>query len=148
MICDKKEGTNFTSLNIGALSSIKSYVYDPVRIPGQFPGKLFLRDELQLSGMEISFNSIAPGGGMPFIHKHRDHEELFICLSGRGEVQLDGESIRIQEGSCIRIAPGAERVWRNCGSDELLFIVVQAKVGSVEVSEGADGTIVDRPVSW
>lgn len=148
MICEKRNGTNFTALNIGVFSSIKEYVYDPERIPGVFPGKLFLRDELQLSGMEISVNSLASGSSIPFIHKHRTHEELFVCLSGEGEVQLDGECIPVKEGSCIRIAPEAERCWRNTGSEELVFLVVQTKVDSISVSEGGDGFLVEKPVVW
>lgn len=148
MITEKRSGENFSALNIGALNSIKNYVYDPAKIPGTFPGKLFLKDELQLSGMEISFNSLAPQAGMPFIHAHNKHEELFVCLSGEGEMKLDGELIKLQEGSCIRIAPQAERVWRNTGESELLFLVVQAKEKSLSVSEGGDGFLVDKEVAW
>lgn len=148
MITEKRNGENFSALNIGALAGIKNYVYDPARIPGTFPGKLFLKDELQLSGMEISFNSLAPESGMPFIHAHTSHEELFICLRGEGEMKLDGELVPLKEGSCIRIAPQAERVWRNTGDDELLFLVVQAREKSITVSEGGDGFFVDKEVCW
>lgn len=148
MICDQKQGTNYSALNIGPLNKVKNYIYNPANIPGEFPGKLFLRDELNLSGMEISFNSMAPGRAMPFIHKHNTHEELFICLSGFGEIQLDGELFPIKEGSCIRIAPNAERTWRNSGERELIFLVVQAKEKSLSVSEGGDGALVQKPVSW
>lgn len=148
MICDQKQGKNYSALNIGALGCLQNYIYNPARIPGEFPGKLFLRDQLNLTGMEISFNSMAPGGAMPFIHKHNTHEELFVCLSGSGEIQLDGERFPIGEGSCIRIAPEAERSWRNCGEEELIFLVVQAKVNTISVSEGEDGDLVQKPVNW
>lgn len=148
MICDQKQGNNYSALNIGALARVGNYIYTPERIPGEFPGKLFLRDQLNLTGMEISFNSMAPGGAMPFIHKHNTHEELFICLSGSGEIQLDGERFPISEGSCIRIAPAAERSWRNCGDEDLLFLVVQAKENSLSVSEGGDGDLVAKAINW
>lgn len=146
MISEKREGTNYTALSIGQFNTLQDYVYDPVRIPGKFAGKLFLKKTLQLTGMEISFNSLAPGKGMPFYHKHRNHEELFICIRGKGELQLDGDVISVHEGSCVRIAPEASRCWKNTCDEAFIFVVVQAKNESIICSEGEDGYL-DLPTT-
>ncbi len=148
MIKEEKAGTNFTAVSIGKFDTIGNYLYDPANIPGTFPGKLFLKDILDLTSMELSFNSLEPEKGMPFIHAHTQNEELLICLSGTGEVLIDDERITVKQGSCIRLAPQAERAWRNIGSDQFVFIVVQGKSGSASGTEGSDGFIVQKPLNW
>lgn len=139
---------NFTSKNIGTFDTLNQYIYDPKEIPGEYPGKLFLKEMLNLTGMEVSLNSMPAGSEIPFFHKHNQSEELFICLKGHGEMQIDTQRFPISEGSVIRIAPDAERTWRNNSDKELQFIVVQAKVNSCDFELSSDGEGVNREVVW
>jgi quercetin dioxygenase-like cupin family protein len=115
---------------------------------GTIPGKQFLRSELGLTAMEVSLNSLAPGQGVPFLHGHRQNEELYLFLSGNGQMLLDDRVIDVRPGSAVRIAPKVLRSWRNVGAEQLVCIVIQAKEGSLLQATAADGFISDTSPAW
>lgn len=143
-----QNGTNYSMGHFGELKKLGQYIYQPENIPGKFPGKLFLKQHLNLTGMEVSVNIMPVGSSIPFYHKHKQNEELFICIKGRGEFIIDDERFPIEEGTMIRIDPEAERVWRNNSDEDLVFIVVQSIVNSCKSEFGNDGIGVDKVVIW
>lgn len=143
-----QNGTNYSMGHFGELKNFGQYVYNPQNLPGKYPGKLFLKQHLNLTGMEVSVNIMPAGSSIPFFHKHKANEELFICIKGNGEFMIDEDRFSIEEGTMIRIDPDAERVWRNCSGEDLVFIVVQCKVDSCESEFGYDGIGVKRDVNW
>ena len=50
-----------------------------------------LHETLGLTGCEASYNEMAAGSVVPFVHAHKKNEELYIVLKGSGELYLDGE---------------------------------------------------------
>ena len=115
---------------------------------GTVPGKHFLRSELGLTGIELSLNSLAPGRDVPFLHGHRQNEELYLFLSGEGQMLLDSEVVPVRAGTAIRVTPPVMRSWRNTGERQLVCIVIQAREGSLEQATAADGFIGDAPPVW
>lgn len=115
---------------------------------GEVSGKTFLRDALGLTAMEVSVNSLAPCGVVPFAHAHRENEELYLFLGGHGEMLLDGEVTPVTEGSALRIAPDVMRAWRNTGDTPLVCVIVQAKEGSLTQCTAADGVVGATPPPW
>lgn len=111
-------------------------------------GKHFLSDRLGLTSMEVSVNSMAPAAAVPFLHTHREHEELYLFLSGQGEFLVDGERFAVRPGSAVRVDPGGRRCWRNTGSEPLTYIVIQGKAGSLGVHATADGEMCAERPSW
>ena len=71
-----------------------------------------LHDELGLTGCEVSVNDLPAGAAVPFVHAHRQNEELYGILSGAGEIWLDGEVIALRAGDWLRVAPAAKRAIR------------------------------------
>jgi len=67
---------------------------------GKVLGKQFLGAELGLSSMEVSLNSLAPGKGVPFLHAHRQNEELYFFLAGKGQMLLDAEVVEVDCRDC------------------------------------------------
>lgn len=112
------------------------------------PGKRFLQQSLGLTGMELSLNALPPGAGMPFLHRHRRHEELYLFLAGRGQFQVDGVCFDVAEGTAVRVRPDGRRAFRNTGSEPLVFVVVQAPAANEAVGTVLDGERVDDPVVW
>jgi mannose-6-phosphate isomerase-like protein (cupin superfamily) len=115
---------------------------------GEVRGKIFLGKFLNLTGMEASLGHLPPGRGIPFLHSHKQNEELYFFLSGTGEMQVDGVKIPIRPGTAIRIAPAGVRSWRNAGDEPMSYIVIQAKAGSLEQATGSDADVPSRPVEW
>jgi uncharacterized cupin superfamily protein len=110
--------------------------------------KVFLKDTLQLTGMEVSLNRLPPGEGSLFRHKHKQNEELFIIVKGYGQLQVDGKIIDVREGTSIRVAPDGVRAIRNNSSEDLYYICIQAKEGSLTAYTKTDGIITDKTVEW
>lgn len=112
-------------------------------------GKRFLKTDLALSSMEVSLNSMPPGRGMPFVHRHQANEELYLFLEGRGEFQADDAVFPIEPGSCFACAPELGRAWRNTGDSPLVYVVIQAKADSYGPLVGPqDGKHSTRRLAW
>jgi mannose-6-phosphate isomerase-like protein (cupin superfamily) len=111
-------------------------------------GKSFLKEALGLTGMELSLNKVPPGGQSPFLHRHTEHEELYLFVGGRGQVQVDGQVVDVREGSAVRVAPEGVRALRNTGTEPLYYVCVQSKAGGLAVQTIADGRRVEGPIVW
>lgn len=56
---------------------------------------------------------------------HRDPmEEIYIIQTGRGRMQVDGETLEVQPGDAIHLPIGAFHELTNTGSEELTILVV------------------------
>ncbi len=145
---DRVEGQNFTVAHIGQWTQLGNYTFKHPKLPGTYPGKLFLKNILKLTGMEVSLNKLPPGTQMPFHHKHQEHEELYLFIKGKGQFQIDGKVVDVGEGTAIRVAPDGVRIWRNNSSEDLYFVVIQAKAKSLSREDISDGMGVGNRVEW
>lgn len=110
-------------------------------------GKHFAGKELGLTGCEVSFNCLPRGKGIPYIHAHRQNEELYYILRGSGTFHIDGDEFPVQQGSVIRVAPAGARSLK-AGDEDLHYICVQARAGSLEQATREDGFKVEAKASW
>lgn len=73
--------------------------------------------------------SIVPVGADIGIHTHTmDNEEIYIVLSGRGLMHVDGEEFEVTDGDVIVNRPGGTHGLKNIGDRELRLIVVEVPV--------------------
>ena len=107
-----------------------------------FAGKAFVKDILGTTGMEISFGTLGEGEAVPFLHKHKQNEEVYIILRGEGIFSLDGNDYPVKAGDVIRVEPEVSRGNRNTGSEPLTYVCIQAKAGSLEQYTMTDGVIL------
>jgi uncharacterized cupin superfamily protein len=112
-------------------------------------GKVFMKEKLGLTGLEVSLNKFRPGWGSPFLHKHARHEELYLCLGGKGEMIVDGEVIPLEQGTAVRVAPEGARAVRNVSGEDFFYLCIQATAGTMSDDETVtDGRPVMGPVPW
>lgn len=64
-----------------------------------------LHEVLGLTGAEVSINSLPAGAGVPFVHAHKENEEIYGVLEGAGLVTIDDEDIELAAGDWLRISP-------------------------------------------
>ncbi|WP_459902918.1 cupin domain-containing protein [Campylobacter concisus] len=107
-----------------------------------------LKEALNLSGCEVSINVLPANVSVPFVHSHKQNEELYIILEGDGELFIDGEVLKVSKGDALRIDPEGKRCFR-AGKNGIKMICIQTKRGSLEQYTMSDGVIVDdvKP-SW
>ena len=140
--------THFARFEAGPSSDWPTWEYLHPAFARPTRGKLFLRERVGLTGMEVSLNSLRPGAALPFLHAHREHEELYLFLSGSGEFLVDGERFAVQAGSVVKVDPPGKRSWRNTGAEPLIYVVIQAKAGSVTCDTIKDGQALADAVPW
>lgn len=140
-------GTNFTAVDAGKLNELGEYVLElspEIRIPG----KVFGGAAVSATGAEFSFQQFAPHTETGFLHTHKNHEELYFFLGGKGEFQVDGEVFPIGEGSVVRVAPAGRRSVRNNGDEPLTMLCVQYTAATFTEKDALDGDILGKPVKW
>lgn len=123
--------TNYKKLEVGKLSEIINHEN----------GKVFLHDALELTSCEISLNCVPKGFKLPFNHKHKQNEEVYIVLKGKGILTLDNNKLEVKEGDCVKVPPQISRTLENSGDSEFQFICVQAKENSLEQFGLGDGEL-------
>jgi mannose-6-phosphate isomerase-like protein (cupin superfamily) len=145
---NSKSGENFSVVNIGSFSALNEFTFEAVGAPIKVQGKVFLKEVLNLTGAEISFNSMPPGDSVPFYHTHRFNEEVYIFIQGEGEFQVDDVVFPVKEGTVVRVDCAGERCWRNTSNRDLQCITIQTRANSLLDHSIQDGVKVERAVSW
>lgn len=102
-------------------------------------GRLFVGEMLKTTGVEISFRALEPKTTIPFLHKHHQHEEIYVFLKGKGNFQVDDHVFEVAEGSLVRVSPDGNRTLSNTLDKDLVYMVIQAKAGSLEAYNIMDG---------
>lgn len=94
-------------------------------------GRVELHKTLALTGAEISINQLPAGANVPFVHSHKNNEEIYGILSGKGKVVIDGEEIELASGDWLKITPAAKRQFFAANDSGILFVCIQVKENSL-----------------
>ena len=100
-----------------------------------------LHDRLGLTGAEISVNALPGKTSVPFVHSHKDNEEIYYILKGDGKFVIDGEEVALYKGDAIKLAPKAKRQLF-AGDRGISYLCIQVKEGSLG-QYTADDAIID-----
>lgn len=142
------QGQNYKAVHCGRFEELNQFEMHHPRFGVVKPGKVFLQELIDSTGMEVSINSMPAGKTLPFSHAHKTNEEIFVFIRGEGQMAIDSEIIDVKEGSCVRLAPQAVRCVRNSGDTELCFIVIQAKEKSLGGHTFDDGIEATQELNW
>jgi mannose-6-phosphate isomerase-like protein (cupin superfamily) len=122
----QNEGSNYKHVSIGSLKDVK---------------RQELHEALALSGVEVSLNRMAAGQAVPFVHSHKQNEEIYVVIEGKGTFVIDGDEIEVGEGSLVRVDPAGQRQIKAAADSDLFFVCVQATAGSLAQFSATDGVI-------
>ncbi len=142
------EGNNHTAIDLGCLDQLTDFSYFHPKLKTDISGKLFTGEILKSTGAEISFQTLPPHSEIGFLHKHREHEEIYIVLKGRGQFQVDRKTFDVSEGSLVRIAPDGERTYRNNSDESMILICIQTRAGTLVSRYIEDGFRVINEIVW
>ncbi|MDL2231117.1 cupin domain-containing protein [Porphyromonadaceae bacterium OttesenSCG-928-L07] len=134
----KMENKNFTAVDFGKFA----------QLPEVAKGKAFLKEITNASGTEISLSVLPAQTDLPYFHTHKQNEETYIILSGSGKFQVDDQCFDISEGSVVRVAPAGVRGMSNTSDEQMVYIVVQSKEGSLEQYSMGDGVLLEATPLW
>lgn len=100
-----------------------------------------LHDMLGLTGAEISINNMPKGAAVPFVHSHKQNEEIYAILSGKGSATIDGETVELNAGDWLRVAPAAKRQFAAAADSDICYVCIQVKENSLEGYTATDAVI-------
>jgi quercetin dioxygenase-like cupin family protein/SAM-dependent methyltransferase len=84
------------------------------------------RRQLELEALGLGLIRLAPGQGTSFTHSHREQEEVYIVLEGRGRMWVSGEMLDLKAGDLVRVSAPARRALQASAEDSLLMICAGA----------------------
>lgn len=132
------ESKNFTAVNLGKFSLLSETAN----------GKAFLKEMTNATGTEISLSVLPAKTNLSIFHSHKQNEETYLILSGAGKFQVDDQCFDISEGSIVRVAPTGVRGMTNTSDEQMVYIVIQSKEGSLEQYSMGDGVLLEATPLW
>ena len=61
------------------------------------------RVPLELEGFGVSYQRIAPNYRVPFAHRHKQQEEVYVVISGGGRAKLEDEVVDLRQWDALRV---------------------------------------------
>jgi mannose-6-phosphate isomerase-like protein (cupin superfamily) len=110
--------------------------------------RVTLKEKLDLTGAEISVNTLPAGAEIPFAHSHKRNEEIYIFTSGKGIFWLDETKHPVKEGTAIRVSPSCERSIKADSTSALTYLCIQVDEGSLVQATRDDGIISEKKPNW
>ena len=112
-----------------------------MKISSESAPRVELHEKLGLTGAEISINTIGAGECVPFIHSHKQNEEIYYVISGSGKAIIDNEEVNLVAGDWVKISPVAERQFFANKDNAISYICIQVKENSLEGFTANDAII-------
>ena len=101
-----------------------------------------LHDQLSLTGAEVSVNNLPAGASVPFVHSHKNNEEIYAILAGKGKAVIDGETVAIAAGDWLRVSPAAKRQFFAADDVAISYACIQVKANSLEGYTMDDAVVI------
>ena len=86
-----------------------------------------LHEKLSLTGAETSVNELPAGTNVPFVHSHKQNEEIYGILSGKGKAVIDEEDVILAAGDWLKISPAAKRQFFAASDSGITYVCIQIK---------------------
>lgn len=112
----------FTRLNLGEVEDAA-----PGNGFGEHWEARVAREDLGAERIGLTHFRLRRGRRSPFVHRHREAEEIYVILAGEGTVKLGDELRSVRALDAIRVAPTVPRAFE-AGPDGLEFIAFGAHV--------------------
>ena len=100
-----------------------------------------LHDKLGLTGSEISINNIPAGACVPFVHYHKENEEIYFVFEGKGKMIIDEEEVLLKKGDFLKVLLNAKRQIFASNDTGISFICIQTKQNSLDAYTKTDAVL-------
>ena len=83
------------------------------------------RVALELEGFGVSYQRIAPNYRVPFAHKHKQQEEVYVVVAGGGRAKLGEDLVDLKARDALRVPKDTMRGFE-AGPDGMEVIAIGA----------------------
>jgi mannose-6-phosphate isomerase-like protein (cupin superfamily) len=98
----------------------------------------FAAGALDLENSGVSYQRLGPSFRLPFGHRHKQQEELYVVVGGSGRVKLDDEIRELRQWDAVRVPKETTRSFE-AGPEGLELIAFGAPatgLGDAEMAQG------------
>ena len=97
----------------------------------------FGRKALGAQHVGVSYQRLQPNVRLPFAHRHKTQEEIYVVLSGSGRAKVGEEVVDLRQWDALRVDKETVRAFES-GPDGMELLAVGGPVG-----EGNDAEMLD-----
>jgi mannose-6-phosphate isomerase-like protein (cupin superfamily) len=83
------------------------------------------RVPLELEGFGVSYQRLAPNYRLPFGHRHKNQEEVYVVVAGGGRAKLEDEIVELSRWDALRVPKDTTRGFE-AGSEGMEIIAIGA----------------------
>ena len=105
----------------------------------------FARIPLGLSGSGISYQRLAPNFRVPFGHKHKQQEEVYVLISGSARAKLGDDIVELEAWDAVRVPRETMRAFE-AGPGGVELLVFGAPESGLE--DGAASRDAEMTPNW
>lgn len=99
-----------------------------------------LGKQLEAASLGARMWRLRPGEAST-LHRHREQEELYVLLEGRGRIRVDAETLDLGPRDALLVEPGSARQVFNDTDGEALWLVVGAPPEGANTLEMSEETL-------
>ncbi len=140
---------NYEVINVGSPDQWRDY-YGGFRPDTSRDGRRVVDHEMKNQFIGMTVNALEPGEEAGYWHDHSEIEEIYLFISGRGQMGLGDDLVEVEAGSVVRVGQHVMRTWRARpdSPEQLRWLCIRA--GNTELPEfPTDATrILDLPMPW
>ncbi|WP_084106486.1 cupin domain-containing protein [Demequina sp. NBRC 110056] len=113
-------------------------------------GRRVIDHELPMQYVGATANSLVPGEEAGYWHAHSSDEELYIFLTGTGQMGLDDDVVDVGPGTAIRVGQGVMRTWRALPDSDgpLTWLCIRGDGDDLPHLPDDAHPITDVPMPW
>lgn len=113
-------------------------------------GRRVVDHELAMQYIGMTANALEPGEEAGYWHTHRTVEELYVFLSGTGQMGLDDDVVDVGPGSVVRVGQDVWRTWRAHpdGSEQLRWLCIRSGGGQLPHIPDDGSRDTERAMPW
>jgi mannose-6-phosphate isomerase-like protein (cupin superfamily) len=120
--------------------NLKNDVEDMAPKFGLAPGleAHFAREPLGCANLGVSYERFAPHFRMPFGHRHKEQEEVYVLIGGSGRMKIEDDVVELKQWDAVRVANDTMRDFE-AGPDGAEIIAIGAPAtgpGDAEMEQG------------
>lgn len=112
--------SDYTHLNLKQLENMSPKYGHAKDMEARFATK-----PLGLTTSGLGLQKVLPGRTIPFTHRHKVQEEVFIVVAGSGVIHLDDDAVQLAQWDAVRVAPSVVRTLEG-GPDGLEVLITGA----------------------
>lgn len=141
--------SGYDVISVGAPDTWRDF-YGGFRPDTSRDGRRVVDHELTNQYIGLTVNALEPGEEAGYWHTHSDVEELYVFLSGTGQMGLDDDLVEVEAGTVVRVGQDVMRTWRARpdSTEQLRWLCIRA--GSTELPEFPNDAVRDmeKPMLW